>query len=85
MKFVTIPEIIITVVVGTGFLLRAVTLNSLSLTSKNNITLVSMLPEDNALAASALNGIIKAHAAGKLDSLKDNKDYFGYLKTGANL
>jgi protein-S-isoprenylcysteine O-methyltransferase Ste14 len=79
MKFVAIPAIIITIVIGTGFLLRTVTLNSLLLTSKNNITLVSMLPEDNGLAASALNGIIKAQAAGKLDSLKDNKDYFGYL------
>jgi hypothetical protein len=78
-KFVTIPVIIIAVVIGTGFLFRTITINSLPLTSKNNITLVSMLPEDNSLAASALNGIVKAQAAGKLDSLKDNKDYFGYL------
>ena len=79
MKLVTIPIIIVVVVIGTGFFLRMVTVNSLPLTSKNNITLVSMLPEDNVLAASALDTIIKARAAGKLDSLKDNKDYFGYL------
>ena len=79
MKFAVIPTIIITVVTGTGFFLRIVTLNSLLLTSKNNITLVSMLPEDNGLAASALNGIIKAQATGQLNYLKDNKDYLGYL------
>ena len=79
MKFVTIPITIIAVVIGTGFLLRTITINSLLLTSKNNITLVSMLPEDNVLATSTLNGIIKAQAAGKLDYLKDNKDYLGYL------
>ena len=78
-KFVTIPIIIIAVVIGAGFLLRTITVNLLPLTSKNNITLVSMLPEDNVLVASALNGIIKAQTAGKLDSLKDNKDYLGYL------
>jgi hypothetical protein len=78
-RSVAIPLIIITVVIGTGFLLRTVTLNSLLFTSKNNITLVSMLPEDNRLAASALNGIIKAQAGGQLNYLKDNKDYLGYL------
>ena len=79
MKFAVIPTIIITVVIGTGFLLRLVTLNSLLFTSKNNITLVSMLPEDRVLGTSVLSGIVKAQAAGKLDYLKDNKDYLGYL------
>jgi hypothetical protein len=78
-RFVAIPLIIITVVIGTGFLLRTVTLNSLLLTSKNNVTIVSMLPEDNGLAASALNGIIEAQAAGQLNYLKGDKDYLGYL------
>jgi len=79
MKFITIPTIIITILIGAGFLLRTVTLNSILFTSKNNITLVSMLPEDSGLAASALNGIIKTQAAGQLNYLKDNKDYLGYL------
>jgi len=79
MKSAVISTIIITVVIGTGFLLRIVTLNSLLLASKNNITFVSMLPEDNGLTASTLNDIIKVQTTGKLDSLKDNKDYLGYL------
>jgi len=79
MKFAAIPAIIIIVVVGAGFLLRTVTLNSLSLASKNNITLVYMLPEDNALSTSVVSGIVKAQATGKLDYLKDNKDYLGYV------
>ena len=79
MKFITIPTIIITILIGAGFLLRTVTLNSILFTSKNNITLLSMLPEDSGLAASALNGIIKTQAAGQLNYLKDNKDYLGYL------
>jgi protein-S-isoprenylcysteine O-methyltransferase Ste14 len=78
-RFVAIPLIIITVVIGTGFFLRTVTLNSFLFTAKNNITLVSMLPEDNALATSALNGIIKVQAAGQLNYLKGDKDYLGYL------
>jgi len=79
MKFAVIPAIIITVVIGTGFFLRTVTLNSLLLTSKNNIALVSMLPEDSVMGTSVLSGIVKAKVAGKLDYLKDNKDYLGYL------
>jgi protein-S-isoprenylcysteine O-methyltransferase Ste14 len=74
-----LPVIIIIVVIGAGFILRTVTLNSLPFTSKNNITLVSMLPEDNQVSASVLSGIAKAQAAKKLDYLKGDKDYLGYL------
>jgi protein-S-isoprenylcysteine O-methyltransferase Ste14 len=77
--FVTIPVMIIAAVLGAGSALRAVTLNSLWLSPKNNITLVSMLPEDNAMIASVVKGIVKAQAAGKLIYLRDDKDYLGYL------
>jgi len=78
-KPLIMPLIIVTVVIGAGFLLRAITLNSLPFAAKDNITLVSMLPEDNKLSAPALNGIIKVRAEGKLKILKPDKDYLGYL------
>jgi len=78
-RFATIPLTIIAAVIGTGFFLRTVTLNSILFTSKNNITLVSMLPEDNRLAVPALNGIIREQAAGKPNYIKGGKDYLGYL------
>lgn len=74
-----ISAIIITIVIGAGFLLRVITLNSLPFIFKDNITLVSMLPEDNELSLPALNGIIEARALGKLSYLKADKDYLGYL------
>jgi len=78
-RVAAIPAIIIAVVIGTGFLFRTITLNSLPFVSKDNITLVPMLPEDNKLSAPALNGILKAMAEGKLKILKPDKDYLGYL------
>jgi protein-S-isoprenylcysteine O-methyltransferase Ste14 len=78
-RYAIISFLIIVAVIGTGFLLRDITLNSLSFESRNNITFLSMLPEDNGLKANALDGIIKSHADGKLDLIKDNKDYLGYL------
>jgi protein-S-isoprenylcysteine O-methyltransferase Ste14 len=79
LKFVGVSIVTITVVLGTGFLLRTITLNSLPFTTQNNISLVSMLPEDNNLKAFALDGIIKAEFEGKLDGIKADGDYLGYL------
>jgi hypothetical protein len=38
-----------------------------------------MLPEDNKLGASVLDGLAKAEAAGRIDCLEAGKDYLAYL------
>jgi len=79
LRYAVISVLIIAIVIGAGFIFRGITLRSLPFESKNNIALISILPEDNGLSANVLNGIIKTHADGKLDLLKDDKDYLGYL------
>jgi hypothetical protein len=64
---------------GVGLTLRMVTLNSLSFETQNNITVVSILPEDNVLISGALRGIVNDSASGKLALLQENKNYLGYL------
>lgn len=81
-RYAVIPILIIVAVIGTGFILREITLNSLTFESKNNISLLSMLPEDNILSANAINAIVKAEADGKLESIRSDKDYLGYLMPG---
>jgi protein-S-isoprenylcysteine O-methyltransferase Ste14 len=78
-KQVSIPVLIITIVIGIGFLFREITLQSLPIKSKSNITLVSMLPEDSNLNFGIIDGLLKAHAGGKLVFLDETKDYFGYV------
>ena len=78
-KYILVPIMTVTLVIGTGFLLREITLHSLYFESEGNITLLSMLPEDNRLDAAALDSIVKAHADGKLNMLESSKDYLGYL------
>lgn len=78
-NYVAIPVLIITIVIGSGFMFREITVRSLPIQSKNNITLVSMLPEDDELNTGIINELLKAHADGKLVFLDDAKDYFGYV------
>ncbi len=65
---------LVAIVVGTGFVCRSVTLNSLQLKSKDNVTLVSIMPEDNEKESAILN----AMQYGALEFLNKNKDYLGY-------
>jgi len=66
-------------VLGAGFALREVTLVSLPVETGNNITLVSILPEDEGRLASSLRGIL-AYAQNETDSmLLPDKGYLGYL------
>jgi protein-S-isoprenylcysteine O-methyltransferase Ste14 len=76
-RFVIIPTLIVITVMGSGFVLRMVTLHSLSLESKANLTLVSILPEDNYLNTSVLKGIL-----GSDTGLQSEKDYLGYVMPG---
>jgi len=76
---VLIPLQIICVVIGTGFVCRAVTLSSLPFEAKGNVTLLPILPEDRDLTANVLNGILLNAARGKAGYLEEGKDYLGYL------
>ncbi|MBU4311185.1 MAG: isoprenylcysteine carboxylmethyltransferase family protein [Candidatus Omnitrophica bacterium] len=81
-KYPVISALIVILVVGAGFALREITLHSLYFETKNNISLLSMLPEDSRLEAVAIDGIIKAQRLGKLDMLDASKNYLGYLMPG---
>jgi protein-S-isoprenylcysteine O-methyltransferase Ste14 len=76
---VLIPLQIICLVIGTGFVCRAVTLSSLPFESRGNVTLLPILPEDRDLTANVLNGILLNAAKGKAGYLEEGKDYLGYL------
>ncbi len=53
LRHALIPVLMVILVLGSGFLLRAITLHSLSLTSENNLTVVPILPEDSPLSGRA--------------------------------
>lgn len=80
LKPMAITFCITIVVIGTGFLLRAVTLNSLPMESTHNLTLVSILPEDDGLSRNVLREVFaKNDLPAALSFLKSNKDYLGYV------
>jgi protein-S-isoprenylcysteine O-methyltransferase Ste14 len=74
-----IPALMVLLVLGSGVLLRAITLHSLPLTTQNNLTVVPILPEDRPLASGAIRGILHAVAEGEVPFLKNDRDYLGYL------
>ena len=74
-----VPLAIVGAVVSTGFVCRAITLNSLPFVSRRNITLVPILPEDGTASESALGGILRAVDQGKAGRLEAGKDYLGYV------
>ena len=75
LRYALIPALIIIVVIGTGFVLRSVTLSSILFESRDNITLLSILPEDSRLNAAAIEGILKGNAG----ILESDRDYLGYV------
>jgi protein-S-isoprenylcysteine O-methyltransferase Ste14 len=75
--FVVVAALIVIFVLGSGFILREITLQSLSLESKGNLTLVSILPEDNCRNADILRGILGGNTG-----LQREKDYLGYVMPG---
>jgi protein-S-isoprenylcysteine O-methyltransferase Ste14 len=78
-KHLAIPVLIVALVMGSGFLLREITLRSLPLAAQANLTLVPILPEDRSLDDQILNGIIAAAAADEAPFLKKDKSYLGYV------
>ncbi len=79
MRPAVIPLLMVCLVLGSGFLLRAVTLRSLPLASEHNLTMLPILPEDSPLADPAIKGVLAAAREGEVSFLRDDKDYLGYL------
>jgi hypothetical protein len=78
LKYAVISVLIVIAVLGSGFTLREITLSSLPTESKSNLTILSILPEDNASSANAVAGILKDEREGKL-SLAADRNYLGYI------
>ena len=80
LKYAVITLGIPILVIGSGFILRSITLASLPFEANGNVTLVSILPEDDALSQKALAEILPASGApSELSFLKTDKDYLGYV------
>jgi protein-S-isoprenylcysteine O-methyltransferase Ste14 len=79
LRHAVIPLLMIAVVMGSGFLLRTITLDSLPLTAVDNLTMVPILPEDSHLSKAAIRGILNAAGSGEVPFLQGDKDYLGYL------
>jgi len=79
LQHAVIPVFMVILIMGSGILLREITLASLPLTTGNNLTVVPILPEDSPLAAEAIKGIFTVAKTGKVPFLKDDKDYLAYL------
>jgi protein-S-isoprenylcysteine O-methyltransferase Ste14 len=77
-RYLAVPLPVIILVIGMGFLLREITLHSLAFESKDNITLVSMITEDNVLSTDVLSGILKNNGGVNV-GLTGDKDYLGYV------
>jgi hypothetical protein len=79
-KYVAVTLGIPMAVIGSGFLLRQVTLSSLPLEASRNVTLVSILPEDGALSRKVIGALFPAtDAHTTLSFLQTDKDYLGYV------
>jgi protein-S-isoprenylcysteine O-methyltransferase Ste14 len=75
---VVISLLIITAVIGSGFILRTITLRSLPFASEANMTILSLLPEDTGMNVSAMQTIFKGERDGKIQ-LSDDKNYLAYM------
>ena len=75
---VSVPALIIVMVIGAGFVCRALTLRSLLFVSRGNITLVPILPEDSGLSEKVLASILRRVAEGDAGRLEAGKNYLGY-------
>jgi len=78
-KSLSIAIIIFISVIGTGFLLRGITLYSLPLAAKDNVTAVPILPEDSLLGDEIVKVIADNSVAAHIPFLENDKTYLGYV------
>ena len=79
LRRLAIPLLIVLVVLGSGFGLRALTVHSLQLATRGNLTVVPILPEDAARGDKILAAVLADEAAGALPFLDPGKSYLGYV------
>jgi len=72
-NLLTLASVVI-LIIGIGFVSRIITLNSLQLKSNDNVTLVSIMPEDSEKETAVLNAIQSAN----IEFLYKGKEYLGY-------
>jgi len=70
--------VVVLLLVG-GFVLRTISLYSLPIDTRNNVTLVSILPEDEAVLDSSLQGVLAYMENDDNNLLLPDKDYLGYV------
>ncbi len=78
-KYFAVPVLIVILVMGTGVLLREITLNSLPFATHDNLTLVPILPEDSLLESKVLSGLLAGRQTGEIPFLQADKSYLGYV------
>ncbi|MGO9415843.1 MAG: methyltransferase family protein [Syntrophobacteraceae bacterium] len=78
LRYASISFSIIFIVIGSGFLLRSVTLHSIGLSRAGNITIVTILPEDAEMGKMVLGKM----GANGLEFIDSGKDYLAYLMPG---
>lgn len=78
-KSLSIAVIIFVSVIGTGFLLRGITLYSLPMAVKDNITAVPILPEDSRFDGEIVKVIADNNEAAHIPFLENGKTYLGYV------
>ena len=78
-KYLAVPVLIVTLVMGTGFLLREVTLASLPFAVRDNLSLVPILPEDAHLEGQLMSGILAGVQSGAISFVQADKSYLGYV------
>jgi protein-S-isoprenylcysteine O-methyltransferase Ste14 len=80
LKYVAITLCVPVVLIGSGFILREITLSSLPLETSRNVTLVSILPEDDVLSRKVVGALFSGSDADPaLSFIKADKDYLGYV------
>jgi hypothetical protein len=73
---------VVVLLLGGGFVFLQITLHSLPVDARKNVTLVSILPEDEEKLAPSIEGIL-AYAQGEHSRLLlSGKDYLGYVMPG---
>ena len=78
LRYAVVSMMIVIIVIGSGFILRTITLHSLPFESNKNITMVSLLPEDVGRNANAVQTILNGERDSKI-ILSADKDYLAYL------
>ena len=82
LRYASICFSIIVIVIGSGFLLRFITLHSIGLSTVENITILPILPEDTDIGKRVLEKITAESGPKRLEFLDSRKDYLAYLMPG---